>query len=41
MNEPPDYFTYEARQKRERMKAIIESMVAPTVEDTADLIGDQ
>lgn len=39
MNAPPDYLTFEERQRERRTLDALESMVAPTVEDAVDLMN--
>jgi len=45
MDDPTHIFTFERRredrEEAERIRSIIDSMVAPTAEDASDLIGDQ
>jgi hypothetical protein len=45
MDDPTHIFTFERRREDreevERIRSIIDSMVAPTAEDANDLIGDQ
>lgn len=37
MKDPVDYFSYEVRKEQERAIAIIDAMVAPTIEDAVSI----
>jgi len=40
MHEPTHYLDFEERQQERRIASIIDSMVAPSVEDTVTLIDN-